>query len=47
MTYLLTDDEKDTLQRLLDPCNPMDFLWFELRRDYLESCFKLRCDPAA
>ena len=39
--------EMDNTQRMLDPCNPMDFLHLTLRRDWLASCVKLRCDVAA
>jgi hypothetical protein len=35
MTYFETDDELDNFQRMLDPCNPMDLLHNELRKDWL------------
>lgn len=43
---LCSFSELDNLQRMLDPCSPLDFLWDTLRRDWIKSCFHLGCDPA-
>lgn len=48
--YALYEEEDhkrwDNLQHMLDPCNPMDYFWEELRSDWFGLCFKLKCDPA-
>lgn len=47
MTYVTTNNELDNLQRMLDPMSPLDFLEFELRRDWLEASVRYwRCDVA-
>ncbi len=47
MTYVTPDNELDNLQRMLDPMSPLDFLEFELRRDwFLVSVRYWRCDVA-
>jgi hypothetical protein len=43
----MTDQDKDNEQRMRDPCNPMDFLFRELRLDWLEASVRFwRCDIA-
>lgn len=43
----MTDPDQDNLQRLLDPCNPFDFLQRELRYDWLRASVRFwRCDVA-
>ena len=37
----------DNACRMLDPVNPLDPLQYELRKDWLELCFKLGCEVAA
>ena len=41
-------EREDNYQRMMDPCNPMDFLSFCLRPDWLMAAvFHWKCDIAA
>lgn len=42
-----TDAELDNLQRMLDPCSPLDFLWYGLRYDWTELHWHLKCQPTS
>lgn len=40
-------NHNDNMQRMLDPCNPMDFLMSELRYDWLRASVRFwKCDVA-
>jgi hypothetical protein len=47
MTYFGTDAELDNLQHMLDPCNPMNLLLDELRKDWLEASVRFWCCDVA